>query len=60
MERDRTSSKIAENPRKTRVFAMADEIPGKLRQESQCKNADFARILRQFAQARAGERAPFP
>jgi hypothetical protein len=41
MERDRTASKIAENPRKTRVFAMAGEIPGKLPEESHRKNADL-------------------
>jgi hypothetical protein len=30
MERDRTSLKIAENPRKTRVFAIAGGFTGKL------------------------------
>jgi len=53
MERDRTSLKIAENPRKMRVFAMAGGFSGKLPAESQCKKADLLRFLRQFAQARA-------
>src|SRR5262249_4205482 len=60
MERDRTSSKIAENPRKTRVFAMAGAFPGISPRESQRKNADFLRFLRQFAQARTLGNARFP
>jgi hypothetical protein len=52
--------KIAENPLKTRIFAITPGIPDISPEESQCKKADLERFLRQFAQPRVVQHACFP